>query len=66
MTEPHLACPPPPLPPPPTHRLSGLLADVACKINLIEFNPHDDSTFLPSLRPDVLAFKSALVQVRGG
>lgn len=34
------------------------------QVNLICFNPHDGTKFLPSLNEDVLEFRSILVQVR--
>jgi len=39
------------------------MSGIACKINLIEFNPHVGTQFLPSFREDVLAFRSILIQV---
>jgi len=41
-----------------------MMSGIACKINLIEFNPHEGTQFLPSLQSDVATFKSVLIQVR--
>lgn len=43
-------------------RLLKLTAGVPCKVNLIPFNPHEGSEFLPSDRADVLRFRDFLVQ----
>lgn len=45
-------------------RLAQMMSGIACKINLIEFNPHEGTQFLPSLQSDVATFKSVLIQVR--
>lgn len=42
-------------------RLVKLAANVPCKVNLIPFNPHPGSEFLPSHRQDVLNFRDYLV-----
>ncbi|MEW5297772.1 MAG: hypothetical protein WDW36_000956 [Sanguina aurantia] len=43
-------------------RLVGLLQDVRAKVNLIVFNPHAGTRFLPSLDPELLAFRSTLIK----
>lgn len=46
------------------YRLLELLKNVRCKINLIEFNPHEGTTFKASSQESVVAFKDVLI--RGG
>lgn len=41
------------------HRLAALLEPVECKVNLIVFNPHLGTRFLPSQPEQVLAFRQA-------
>ncbi|CAI5461308.1 unnamed protein product [Closterium sp. Yama58-4] len=44
------------------HRLVTLTEGIACKINLIVFNPHPGTALQPSPLPRVLAFQHELVQ----
>lgn len=41
-------------------RLADLTADLACKVNLITFNPHQGTRFQPSPMEQVLAFRWAV------
>lgn len=42
-------------------RLAGLLKGIACKINLIPFNPYEGSEFLPPAKEKVLKFQNYLL-----
>ncbi|KAG1668029.1 hypothetical protein FOA52_006562 [Chlamydomonas sp. UWO 241] len=43
-------------------RLLALLEPIQCKVNLILFNPHAGTRFMPSKTEDYLAFRSTLIQ----
>ena len=44
------------------HRLLELLEGIEAKVNLIVFNPHEGTRFKPSHMPDVMDFRSILIQ----
>jgi hypothetical protein len=46
-------------------RLADLTADLACKVNLITFNPHQGTRFQPSPMEQVLAFRCAALLLAG-
>jgi len=43
------------------HRLALLLDPIQCKINLIGFNAHEGTRFLPSSREQILEFRWVVV-----
>ncbi|MEK7376850.1 MAG: 23S rRNA (adenine(2503)-C(2))-methyltransferase RlmN [Candidatus Margulisiibacteriota bacterium] len=42
--------------------LSGMLKDMLCHVNLISFNPHDDSDYMPSSAERMQFFRNMLVR----
>lgn len=46
-------------------RLADLTADLACKVNLITFNPHQGTRFQPSPMEQVLAFRCVMLLLAG-
>ena len=70
--------PPTKAPPPPSpcrdvndseddaRRLLHLTRDIRCKVNLLAFNAHEGTPFLPSTQQQIRAFRSVLIQVGAG